>query len=108
MWCDPKPGKKTTGEWSSGGSAGSNFKNSETLIPPDVSTNNKRLPQPTRGADNLEFPLNEVGIGLVSVQVCDEVLPSIAPIMMHVLEFWGDSPLRYHRKFCEIIHVVTQ
>ena len=41
--CDPKIRNRRIGEWSSGGSAGSNFKKSDTLILPAVADNNQPL-----------------------------------------------------------------
>ena len=76
---------------------GSNFKTAGKIIPSTDATNNKPVNLPTRGADNWEFSLNEVGIGLVIIQLVANAFMSIVPMAVHVLGFGGDSTPRDHK-----------
>ena len=67
------------------------------LIITDVFVNHEAVPQQKGGANNCKFSLNEVGIGMVIVQVCAEAFTSITPMVIHMIEFGGDSALRDHK-----------
>ena len=66
-------------------------KTADTLILPDVASNNQPMPHPTGGTDNCKFYINYVGLGLVSGQVCPKAFPSIALMVVRALEFGDDS-----------------
>ena len=76
-------------------------KTAETLIITNVAANSKPVPQKTIFPNNCKFSLNEAGLGLVSGQVCAKTLPSITPMVMHALNFGGDSSSQDHKKYCE-------
>ena len=90
MGWEQKNGKQRTISWSAGGLTGSNFKTSGTLIPSTDATNNKPVNNPTRGADNREFSLNEVGIGLESDPVCSKAMTSIIPTDVRMIDEGSD------------------
>ena len=49
---------------------GQTSKTADTIILPTVAANNQPMPQTIGGANNRKFVLIEVGLGLVSGQVC--------------------------------------
>ena len=73
----------------------------QTLKPIDrilistVSTNNQPLPDSMVGYDNWKLSINCVYLGLESDQVCSNVLTSIVPMTVLVLEVGGDSASWY-------------
>ena len=72
-------------------------KHFDMIIIPFIASDNQPVHQPTEGANNFKFSLNEVGTGLVSGQVCSKAFPWIAPTVVHVLEFGGD-PSKWDHK----------
>ena len=68
----------------------------DTLIIPAVSNNNIHLPQTKGGAKKKKLSINEVGIILVSDQVCAEVFMSITLMAVLTLDFGDVSDLHDH------------
>ena len=64
-----------------------------------VSANNQPVPKPKVGSNNQKFYLSYVGLGLVIGQLCAKGLLFIAPMVVRVRDFGGDSTLRYHKIF---------
>ena len=54
------------------------------------------MPQSMGGTNHQKFSINQVGVDFKSDQVCAKALPSIAPTVVHALEFDGDSASRDH------------
>ena len=68
---------------------GQTSKTADTLILPSVSAHNQPMPQPTGGANNWNFIIIELRLGLIIGQVCSKALHSIMPMVLRVLEFGG-------------------
>ena len=83
--CKPKLGNRRTDKWSADGSDGSNFKTTDTLIIPDVVTNNKPVPNIKWWYCNKKFYINEVVIVPIRGQVCAKAFPLVAPIAVNAL-----------------------
>ena len=71
-------------------------KHSGLLILPAFFSNNQHVTHPKLGTNNRRLDTNNVSLGLVSGQVCYNVLPLIIPMLVHVLEFGGDYTSQFH------------
>ena len=70
---------------------------SDKLIILAVDANDQSMYHQKWGSNIWKFGLNWVSLGLVHVQVCDELLSSNIPMVMRALEFGGDSDLQDHK-----------
>ena len=72
-------------------------KPAHALISHYVSANSKYVTDTTEDYNNWKLYVNGLVIGLEIDQVCAKVLPLFVPMVVHTLEFDGNSASHYHK-----------